>query len=546
MASKLEIDWMEYSSDALAQVAYASNGTFRSNADIKDEDMADITDWTDNDSGTGVSSQATFDSKSCMKLDTGATSGAGNQGSRIRDVGSYGDRTVFSMNVYCDAIGTLANTDILSFTTWNGSGKYFGVEWASDGLRVISTIIGTNLVVQDTWQEWTFDVNWTTGNIDVYLNKKLVGSATTGNDTYTQGLCILTQYAYTTANRISYIDWVKVGSVTLGGLESYSESTIKTQGSYALKAAAAITDSLNKTLTHTFSPSVDLSGVNILKLDMRASRTGANIKVGLNNSTISNADIDNEDMADITDWTDADSVSGDSSQVTFDGKSCMKLDTGATNNSRADRVQDIGSFSGISIFSMSVFCAAVGLINSDQEMFFTASNGALTCVIAFASDGLFVFNGSSYDELGTNLVVQNAWQEWTFAVNWTAQTVDVYLNRELKATGFDCSYTTAPAANGTVRFYINGYGAINRIAYVDWFKAGSNFVGNNVTTELTPTIIAIDTIQTVTWDLSAVTDANKNAIDTFIITPTNADAANIIYIDDFKIPVLGVNVFGII
>ena len=35
-------------------------------------------------------------------------------------------------------------------------------------------------------------------------------------------------------------------------LQSYSESTIKTQGSYSLKGVAAITDSLNKTLTRTF------------------------------------------------------------------------------------------------------------------------------------------------------------------------------------------------------------------------------------------------------------------------------------------------------
>ena len=36
-------------------------------------------------------------------------------------------------------------------------------------------------------------------------------------------------------------------------LQSYSESTIKSQGSYSLKGVAAITDSLNKTLTRTFS-----------------------------------------------------------------------------------------------------------------------------------------------------------------------------------------------------------------------------------------------------------------------------------------------------
>jgi nucleoid DNA-binding protein len=67
-------------------------------------------------------------------------------------------------------------------------------------------------------------------------------------------------------------------------LQSYSESTIKTQGSYALKAVAAITDALNKTLTKTFSPALDLSGKASFSFDMRATRTGSNIKVGLHDS----------------------------------------------------------------------------------------------------------------------------------------------------------------------------------------------------------------------------------------------------------------------
>jgi len=67
-------------------------------------------------------------------------------------------------------------------------------------------------------------------------------------------------------------------------LQSYSESTIKTQGNYALKVVAAQTDSLNKTLTKTFVVNQDLTGVNTLKLDMRASRTGANIKLGLHDT----------------------------------------------------------------------------------------------------------------------------------------------------------------------------------------------------------------------------------------------------------------------
>lgn len=67
-------------------------------------------------------------------------------------------------------------------------------------------------------------------------------------------------------------------------LESYSESTIKTQGSYALKAVAAITGSLNKTLTKTFASPIDLTGINTLKLDMRSTRTGANVKLGLHDT----------------------------------------------------------------------------------------------------------------------------------------------------------------------------------------------------------------------------------------------------------------------
>jgi len=67
-------------------------------------------------------------------------------------------------------------------------------------------------------------------------------------------------------------------------LQSYSEATIKTQGSYALKAVAAQTDSLNKTLTKTFSPALDLSGLDAIKFDIYASRTGANIKISIHDS----------------------------------------------------------------------------------------------------------------------------------------------------------------------------------------------------------------------------------------------------------------------
>jgi len=66
-------------------------------------------------------------------------------------------------------------------------------------------------------------------------------------------------------------------------LQDYSESTIKTQGSYSLKGIST-TDALNKTLTRTVSPTIDLSNVNTVKSSIYSSRTGSNIKIGLHDS----------------------------------------------------------------------------------------------------------------------------------------------------------------------------------------------------------------------------------------------------------------------
>lgn len=67
-------------------------------------------------------------------------------------------------------------------------------------------------------------------------------------------------------------------------LQVYSESTIKTQGTYSLKGIASITDSLNDTLTRTIGNSINLSGQNFILFDIYASRIGANIKIAIHDS----------------------------------------------------------------------------------------------------------------------------------------------------------------------------------------------------------------------------------------------------------------------
>lgn len=214
-----EIDYMEYSSDANAQAAYVSN-SFYSNADIDSEDMADITDWTDGSYGTAATSQVTFDSKSCMKLDSGISTGAAAQSGRLLDIGSFQARTVFSFSSYCDAIGTQAQADYLEAYFYDGATCFY-VIFCSDGVKVYDGVtyneVGTDLVVQDSWQEWKFDVNWTAQTVDVYLGGILQASGVDCSwaQGTAEGTVRFNQRGYTTANRISYVDWFKAGDGAL-------------------------------------------------------------------------------------------------------------------------------------------------------------------------------------------------------------------------------------------------------------------------------------------------------------------------------------------
>jgi hypothetical protein len=66
--------------------------------------------------------------------------------------------------------------------------------------------------------------------------------------------------------------------------ESFYEATIINQGLYSLKGVADTTYGLNKTLTRTVSPTIDLSNNDHVKFDIRSNRTGSNIKIGLHDA----------------------------------------------------------------------------------------------------------------------------------------------------------------------------------------------------------------------------------------------------------------------
>lgn len=232
----LDIDMMEYSTDALAQAAYVTEG-YSSNI---------ITGGTASaDSNAGAS----YVPAKAVDGDTGtrwASAGTAFPHYWEYDLGSSVTKTVTELRVYhyndathsCNKNFTLQGSN--NYSTWTTVYTGIFADTVSD------------------WQNFTF-----ANNIGYRYYKINISDSWYGGN------------VYASFYEVEMMD---------ANLQVYSESTIKTQGLYSLKSVAKITASLNKTLTKTFATNKNLTGVSNIKFDIRASRTGLNIKIGIHDT----------------------------------------------------------------------------------------------------------------------------------------------------------------------------------------------------------------------------------------------------------------------
>lgn len=304
MASKIEIDNMEYSSDLLAKLGYISTGLYDdayTNLMIHFYGLDGSTAFLE---GTGK----TITSSGNVQIDTDYYKFSGSSG--LFDGNGYltlsdSSDFVFGTNDFTiDCWIRWVDSDnyqhIFESRTSEGSeGFAFGIDnndklffWYNGDFR----IVGTTSMEAGVWHHIAL-VRY--GNIHtIYFDGASEGTWT-NNSNYTSQRCWVGRYYSTNDYQYQgHLDeyrlsagiarWTapfayptsEYGSV-LGVL---TESSIKTEGSYSLKSLALITESLNKTLTRTLSANYDLTGVNNLTFDIRASRIGANIKFGLHDS----------------------------------------------------------------------------------------------------------------------------------------------------------------------------------------------------------------------------------------------------------------------
>ena len=256
----VELDYMEYSSDALAQAAYVGEAIDQLQTAVDATASYAIGDSGGNDywegQGFQLSGALTLTAIEVKTGDAPTGSPTGNWTVRIET---------------------------------NSSGKPSGTLADANATTTVAPSSSANTVVKATFATpFALSAATTyfiviTADLQATNNRWYISNKDTGNP-YASGTHVY--YAVTDTT------WYTVGAsdlyfkVYVRSTQSFSEATIKTQGSYSLKGTAAQTTSLNSTLTRTVSPAINLTGLTQIKFDIYSSRTGANIKIGIYDATV--------------------------------------------------------------------------------------------------------------------------------------------------------------------------------------------------------------------------------------------------------------------
>lgn len=308
------IDAMEYSSDALAQAAYGGSGYGNTGGTITTDGLYKIHTFTSSGNFVSIASG----SVATLLVGGGAGGGGGVTGSRFPAGGGGGNvvsnESSVSVGTYSVVVGLGGANGGTSTGTTGGTSSFNGAS-AIGGYGGYNA--GTYAKGGNSGSGYTGGngVNMTYGaggggagaggaggagsgistggNGGVGVANSITGVSTyyggggggTGNSTTgTGGAGAVGQGGSGSTNGVNGVVIIKCLESDFYALKAFSEPTIKTVGTYSLKGTALITSSLNKTLIRTISSPIDLSGKTRINFDIRSSRTGSNIKVGVRDS----------------------------------------------------------------------------------------------------------------------------------------------------------------------------------------------------------------------------------------------------------------------
>lgn len=254
-----ELDYMEYANDGAAQAAYVSSGAAEAqtitNTDEDDyQAIGDVSDteyrWAQEFTLTEISLMDKVDIK--FAADIGSPTG--NFTVRIEtDDSNKPSGTLAHANATKTFTRVESSVNTVDFTDFTLAA---GIYW------IVSVVDN-----QDTGDRFNWGMSGATPT-------DLIGDVGWSRSTESGGAWLI----YSTTRSFTMTIYF-----TRDNLQCYSESSIKEQGDYSLKGVALITNSLNDTLTRT-GLSIDLTDLTEIKYDIRGSRTGSQIKIGIHDA----------------------------------------------------------------------------------------------------------------------------------------------------------------------------------------------------------------------------------------------------------------------
>jgi hypothetical protein len=188
--------------------------------DILDEDCADISDWSDADTGTGVSE---VDPAGQFRFDTNTGAVENAHSERQKIITSPPTKFTIEVKIYFDSLGATTDTDY-ALLYYNTETWRFQAKFSSDkGLELKSSSSYSTVCALDcngtaSWQTLRFEVDRSAGDAnataDVYLNGIMQGTFDCDYEGsfVVDGTLDYCQYGNTTNDMVSHIEYIKIAT----------------------------------------------------------------------------------------------------------------------------------------------------------------------------------------------------------------------------------------------------------------------------------------------------------------------------------------------
>jgi flagellar hook-associated protein 2 len=124
-----------------------------------------------------------------------------------------------------------------------------------------------------------------------------------------------------------------------------------------------------------------------------------------------------EDGADISDWTRF-AVDGTNVAETFDGQTVMRQSVDVPGYGKgAQLTRNIGALPDQFSISTRMYATDLGNLSQGNFLKLRIDLAGVAVNFYFAGDGLYAYDGSVTNEVGTDLVEQNTWTDWRFDIS---------------------------------------------------------------------------------------------------------------------------------